>query len=356
MSEPEAPPPEPAVVPPDSPSPTEAPTPTGAPSRLRAGLRRLLPFGTLAWALTSAFLMKRTPERAWLVAAAVGAGWLFLAAAVVLARRPADAARARLVRYSATVGTQSLMQLTLFFVLPFYWLSAAPLLGHRVFLGLLSILSLLTLWDPLFLSVFRRLWLAVPLKAATSFVGLFAALPFLGLSHAASLWTAAAGAALGVPLVAAATAAPERRRAAARAGLLVGALLPLSVLLGAARWIPPAPLRLTEGGLGTDVDRKARLLVGAADRFERAPEHLYCFTAIYAPTGLHEQVFHAWRRDGEPLFQAALDVGGNRTGAWRTWSYITPRGPGRYTCEVVTSTGQSLGRLEASVGGAPPAR
>ena len=314
-----------------------------------AKLRPFLPYATLAWAIGSALLMNRKPERAWLVAVAVGVGWLFLAGAVLLQRRPTAHVHGRLVRYSATAGTQGLMQMTLFFVLPFYWLSAAPILAHRVFLGVLGTICALTLWDPLFQRLFARPYFALPLMATTSFVGLLAALPFLGLSHATSLWTATAVTAAGVPLVALATAPPEGRRRALVVALVVASLLPLSVYKGAVRWVPPAPLRLMDGGLGADVDRKARVLIGVATEFETPPEQLYCFTAIQAPLGLHEQVFHDWSRDGNAVFRATLDVGGNRVGAWRTWSYITPHGAGRYQCDVVTSTGQTLGRMSASI-------
>jgi hypothetical protein len=316
-------------------------------------LRPLLPYFTLAWALTSASLMNRTPERAWLVAVAVGAGWVFLAGAVLLARRR-EAASARLahrvVTFGATAATQSLMQLTVFFVLPFYWLSSAPLASHRVFLGSMAVVAGLTLWDPLFLRVFRVPAAAVALKGATSFVGLFAALPFLGLSHGASLWVAALASAAGVPLVALATAEPAVRGRALRAAAVGAAVLLGGVYLGAARFLPPAPLRLTEGGLGTDIDRKTRTLEGAATTFARGVDRLHCFTAIYAPLGLREPVFHVWSRDDAPLYRATLDVGGNRKGAWRTWSNVNASRPGNYRCEVVTSTGQILGRLEATVG------
>jgi hypothetical protein len=333
--------------------PAEAPPPP--PGRL-ARLRRLLPYATLAWAITSALIMNRKPERAWLVAVAVGLGWLFLAGTIVMGRRTAgqDAAEAtraqRLAQFTATAATQSLMQLTLFFVLPFYWLSSAPVLGHRVFLGLIAFVAALTLWDPLFVRVFKHPFAALPLKAITSFVGLFAALPFLGLSHRASLWVAAGVTAAGVPLVAVATSALENRRRALRAGLLAAGLVPAAVGLGAVEWIPPAPLRLPEAGLGTGIDRDARVLLGAAASFPAGrTDRLHCFTAIYAPLGLHEQVFHVWTRDLAPLYRATLDVGGNRKGAWRTWSNVSAQKPGHYRCDVVTSTGQILGRLEADV-------
>jgi hypothetical protein len=332
--------------------PTNAPAPAGRLVRLR----RLLPYATLAWAVTSALIMNRKPERAWLVAVAVGLGWLFLAGTIVLGRRaagrePSEAAtRAqRLAQFTATAATQSLMQLTLFFVLPFYWLSSAPVLGHRVFLGLVAFVAALTLWDPLFVRVFKYPFAALPLKAITSFVGLFAALPFLGLSHRASLWVAAGVTAAGVPLVAVATSALENRRRALWAGLLAAGLVPAAVGLGAVEWIPPAPLRLPEAGIGTGIDRDVRVLVGPGTSFPLGTERLHCFTAIYAPFGLREQVFHVWTRDDAPVYRAKLDVSGNRKGAWRTWSNVSAQKPGHYRCDVVTSTGQILGRLEAEV-------
>ena len=72
---------------------------------------------------------------------------------------------------------------------------------------------------------------------------------------------------------------------------------------------------------------------------------------------LRERFTHVWRHtpsgEATPARETRVElppVDGQRKGAWRTWSVRSAPAAGEWTCEVVTSTGQTLGVVEASVG------
>src|SRR5262249_59582316 len=69
--------------------------------------------------------MDRRPERAPLVAGAAAGGWLLLAALSVLESVRSKALVARAARVGAALGSQSLVQLCLFFSAPFFARAAA---------------------------------------------------------------------------------------------------------------------------------------------------------------------------------------------------------------------------------------
>jgi hypothetical protein len=80
---------------------------------------------------------------------------------------------------------------------------------------------------------------------------------------------------------------------------------------------------------------------------------LTAFTAIYAPAGLRQPVAHVWKHNGRvtDVVSLAAVAGGRREG-YRTWSRKTafPANPrGRWTVDVVTTSGQLIGRLSFRV-------
>jgi hypothetical protein len=241
--------------------------------------------------------------------------------------------------------TQSAVQLTLFFALPFYWHAATLEPGHVAFMALLLLLSAVSLWDPWTARWFQHRWLAPLLPATSSFAALNAVLPGLGLSTEQSLWTAALTAVVGVALLALASAPPERRVRAMGLSLAIALLLPLALELGAARLVPAAPLRLVKIELGTRVE--GHWIVQAIDHLPDAPERLFCATAIWSPVGVKDRLFHVWRYGGVVRSRIELDFrSSRRAGGYRTFSRIDHFGAhpaGTYSCSVETATGQVLG-------------
>jgi hypothetical protein len=347
----------------DDPKPSSAPpgaSPAPAPP---SRLKRILPFVSLAVGVASALLMDRGPGRAAIVAGAAVSSWATLLLLRWLGRARSDDAAGRERRARRTMvslahrvsllATQSMVQLSLFFALPFY-VSAAGALGadpgHLVFLGLLGLLSLASLWDPLTERLLTSKLGAPLLPAAGSFAALAAVLPGLGLSTEQALWVAAGVAAAGSVVISVASAPPEQRSGVFLAALVVGAALPLSLFFGAARIVPAAPLRLVQAEIGTQ--REGKWITGVATRFAHAPSRLVCATAIASPIGVRDRLFHLWLKDGEPRARVALDIRGGRSAGFRTQSRITlgPRERGVFRCSVVTASDQRLGGVSVKVG------
>jgi hypothetical protein len=77
------------------------------------------------------------------------------------------------------------------------------------------------------------------------------------------------------------------------------------------------------------------------------------YTAVYAPAGLNQAVAHVWRRNGEIVNVVPLSlVRGGRTEGFRTYSRKSDFGvdpSGEWSVDVVTASGQLIGRLRFTV-------
>lgn len=142
----------------------------------------------------------------------------------------------------------------------------------------------------------------------------------------------------------------------------------LLVLLYFTNWIPPVPLALKEGGIYRSVKRVAdKYQVTYREprwwqfwrrderEFERAPgEAIYCFTAVFAPTALHERIVHEWQQksaNGDWITRDRLSyaiVGGRESG-YRGYTLKRNIAPGRWRVEVKTVGGRLLGRIPFEV-------
>ena len=143
---------------------------------------------------------------------------------------------------------------------------------------------------------------------------------------------------------------PWRRALGATAATGLG--VAILTLVGRA-WIPPAPLFLARATLARDVvggDPVAPLgpTLGVDDL-----RGLVAFTAVYAPAGLRQPIAHVWRREGRVVSVVPLSpVHGGRRDGFRTFSRktVVPSDPwGRWSVDVVTDSGQLIGRLRFRV-------
>lgn len=319
-------------------------------------LKRVVPVASLVLGVVGAVIMDRGPERGVLVAWATLVAWLATLAVQYFGRSRAGDEESRplwrrALHYSSVMATQSIVQLQLFFALPFFVRASALDPGHLLFMAGLVGLSSVSLWDPWFERALASRLTAPVLPAMGTFVVLVAVLPGTGLSTTASLWCAAFVAGTGAAVVTTATVAPGRRRSVGIATMLAGMLLPLSLLLGAARIVPAAPLRLVRADIGTQVHDK--WVSDPASHFATAPPRLVCATAIASPLGVRDRLFHRWTHDGEVHARIELKIVGGRRGGYRTRSRIRGLGrppAGRYTCTVETSVGQVLGSRSVTIG------
>jgi hypothetical protein len=122
-------------------------------------------------------------------------------------------------------------------------------------------------------------------------------------------------------------------------------------------WVPPAPLFMARAVIARDVVNLEP--VDAVDRVVTSATilrwgSLAAYTAVYAPAGLRQSIEHVWRRDGTRVDRIPLTapvMGGRREG-FRTFSRRREWHPpiaGRYQVDVVTTSGQLVGRLAFTV-------
>jgi len=138
-----------------------------------------------------------------------------------------------------------------------------------------------------------------------------------------------------------------------------GVLL-LAVALGAAgwwgrTWVPPATLWLTDVAVTMSLDdrqRKPGRGLRELSSAELQANGLYAYTAINAPRGLKERIYHEWTHNGRRVDRIALDISGGREAGYRAWTHKRnfPAQPaGRWRVRVVTEAGQMIGMLRFRV-------
>lgn len=350
-------------------SPNAAPSPTGAthgppqPPKRSLGRRlfhiaqRVIPWISLAVGIVGALLMDRGPARGRIVAIVAMASWMVLLGALWLEQRreaAGDAAHpiVRTAHMSVLLITQSSIHLQLYFALPFYFKAFAPTAAQIVFMVLLVGAALASLWDPLTEWMLSRTRWGLLLPAFANFSVLAAVLPGLGMANGAALWWAAAATGLAIPALVLA------RRIRGSAGwlalldaLVVGAVIPIALLLGAARAVPAVPMGLVDGAIGTR--RVGNEVADPIEQLARAPQTLVCATAIFAPLGVRERMLHVWRHDGEVVDRIELEILGGREDGFRTYSIKHEFGKdprGTWSCAVETESGQFLGERKITVG------
>lgn len=338
----------------------QVPLPSGEAVRRFASLRRYLPWleraspwVSLLFSVAGAYYMDRSQEQGSLIVGSAAAGFVTLVA-LGIAHRPRAAQLAGrraqvhgVMRFASAASSQSLIQTCLFFSGPFYLQASAFTPAQCLFLAAFAAAALITAWDPWCVRALLHPLIGPALSAFSSFVAWNAALPMLGMPHRRAMWLSAALVSALVPLVYLLRERDHPRRFWLG---LAGALLPVLLAGLGVRALPAAPLKVVDMGIGTAVSD--RTLVGRAQRFSQAPEKLWCYSAIFAPRGLEEDLVHVWSVDGRQLNPIALSVRGGRKLGFRTWSYLpVPRAArGAYRCQVRTQFGQTLGVSTVHIG------
>jgi len=304
---------------------------------------------SLASGLLALFVFRRgLPNLPWIVGYLLLL-WLVFAVFTEL-RAPLEARGRRLVLDAADYTLQTLYHNVLLFVLPSYYVSATLTAANAWFLLLLAGGALVTAVDPWYRAVVHpRRWLGHALLAFSMFATLNVALPLVGLRPFWALEGSAILCALALTPALRGSGGSWKGaalRAAVFAGVAVAVLAPLRV------WIPPAPLHLARATLAWSVSGLEPVgplasPISAANLRELGG--LAAYTAIYAPAGLREPVFHVWKKDGRAVATVPLSpVQGGRAEGFRTYSHKSDFGPspaGRWEVDVVTEHGQLVGRL-----------
>ncbi|ATR81157.1 MULTISPECIES: DUF5924 family protein [Pseudomonas] len=254
-----------------------------------------------------------------------------------------------LLRYA----TQMIHQESLFFVLPFFFITTTWNSGQLVFTGLLTAAGLISIIDPLYykwLAPRRSLFLA--LHTLTLFAALLTALPIILHLTTAQSFKLALGAAMLLSFPSLASSFPINHWR--RAVMLVAVTLAVGGSGWLLRsWVPPATLWLNDVAISTEVQNRtpgASLKQVSASQIRSSG--LYAYTAINAPRGLNERIYHVWQFNGNEIDRIALDIHGGRKEGYRAWTHKQnfPSNPiGRWQVRVLTEDGQLIGVLRFRV-------
>ncbi|WP_040260495.1 DUF5924 family protein [Pseudomonas massiliensis] len=255
-----------------------------------------------------------------------------------------------LLRYA----TQMIHQESLFFVLPFFFVTTTWNSGQLVFTGLLALAGLVSITDPLYYRwVAPRRWLFLAMHTFTLFAALLTAMPIILHLTTAETFKIALGVAMLLSFPSLATSVPLHhwRRALGLVALTLG--------IGAAgwllrTWVPPATLWMTEDAVTLSLDNQNRTPGQSLDTLTvgQARNGVYAYTAINAPRGLEERIFHVWEFDGNEVDRIALDIHGGRKEGYRAWTRKQnfPADPsGRWKVRVETEDGQIIGALRFTI-------
>ncbi|MEQ9103528.1 MAG: DUF2914 domain-containing protein [Rhodothermales bacterium] len=149
----------------------------------------------------------------------------------------------------------------------------------------------------------------------------------------------------------------------------------LPVLLDTAyrhNWIPPVPLAVQAGGIyeSSQRDGDEFVLTWRSDDFHlfrrdydrdvywTPGDTVYAFSAVFAPTGLTERIYHVWQQRQNDAWVSTDRIGyavkGGRDGGYRGVTFKSQVRPGDWRVLVETSDGRTLTRIPFTVIEATP--
>src|SRR3989338_789814 len=259
--------------------------------------------------LASFLLVERHAGLAQVLALVMLVSWLWLILENILRERIAQWFGFELPPPLLRYATQMIHQESLFFVLPFFFITTTWNSGQLLFSGLLACAALISIIDPLYYRwLAPKRWLFLAYHTLALFAVLLTALPIIF-----KLTT------------------PQSYQLALAAAVLLS-FPSLFAIITVRRWW------------------RGLLLVGMT--LAIGAGGLFAYTAINAPRGLNERIYHVWRRDGGEVERIALDIHGGRKEGYRAWTHkqnFPEDAVGRWQVQVLTEAGQMIGVLRFKV-------
>ncbi|WP_021029131.1 DUF5924 family protein [Litchfieldella anticariensis] len=308
-------------------------------------------FGT---GVASFFLVDRQQGLGAILALGMLLTWVLLLSESLIGRLLAQRGYSTLPRGVTTFIAQMVHQETLFFCLPFLLATTVWTSGQALFTLLIAALALLSILDPLYFKLAERhRWVYFAFHAQCVFVVILVTLPvMLHLTTSESLRYAVLTMAIFSLPSLLHLVRPQRLRSWL---MMFGLLALLASLAWAGRtWVPPANLWINGSALSPQFDTRTRTPQGSvllqANALHRTG--LYAYTAIRAPRGLDEKIYHEWRHEGELVDRIPLVIHGGREEGYRAWTHKQnfPEAPGgRWRIDVMTASGQRIGVMRFTV-------
>ncbi|MCO7553153.1 DUF5924 family protein [Metapseudomonas otitidis] len=301
----------------------------------------------------SFILVDRGARLAKVVAVLVLVSWVWLLAENLFRRAIERWLKIELPPALTRFLTQLIHQESFFFVLPFFFITTSWNSGQALFTGVLGLAALFSITDPVYNNALApRRWLYLAYHSLALFAVLLTALPIILHLTTAQSFQWALGIAVLLSFLSLCSAMRVR---SLRRGL---ALVGLTLALGVAGWlgrvmVPPATLWLTEVAVTPEMNQRTPGQgVEQISAAKLRADGLYAYTAINAPRGLNERIYHVWRFEGREVDRIALDIHGGREAGYRAWTHKQrfPANPvGKWQVRVVTEAGQMIGTLRFEV-------
>jgi hypothetical protein len=256
-----------------------------------------------------------------------------------------------LLRYA----TQMIHQESLFFVLPFLFVTTTWNSGQAIFTGLLAAMAVVSVVDPLYYkSLSRRRWVFLGYHTLTLFAVLLTSLPIILHLTTTQSYRLALGVAVLLSFPSILVALSIRRL------WQWPVVLGLSLMIGGLgwmlrTWVPPATLWLTDVAVTSSFDNLKREPGKSLDEISASQlrsQGLYAYTAINAPRGLSERIYHVWLHNGNEVDRIPLEISGGRKAGYRAWTHkqnFPGEVAGRWRVQVITEDGQMIGTLRFEV-------
>jgi len=309
--------------------------------------------GSLAFGLLTLLVFRRGIEYfPWFV------GYLLLLwlAGVVFAetRREVATRGPKLLWRALDYTVQTLFHGLLLFLLPIYYGSTTLTSANVGFLLFLAVAAVLTSVDPWYRAILTRYRrVEVFLFGFGLFSSLNVAFPLIGVETSWALPLTGIFSLLALTPVL--HRGPKKSWAGAliRAGLW-GVVAALLLWLFRA-YIPPVPMQMTRGTFARSVSllEPQETVTSLPVSEARAWGGLTAFTAIAAPAGLREPIYHVWQKDGTIVARVPLALMGvEHPSGFRTYSRKTGLGinpAGSWSVDVLTTYDQLIGRVRLIV-------
>ncbi|MEL0632586.1 DUF5924 family protein [Pseudoalteromonas carrageenovora] len=244
---------------------------------------------------------------------------------------------------------QMVQQESLFFALPFFLAVTEWDHPQAIFTSLIVLCAVVSVIDPLYYKkLARNRTLFTVFHNFALFVVLLVTLPILlNLTTSQSLATALVTSVL-ITLPSLNNLMPNVRWW--RFPILVLMLCAVSASVWQLRsYVPPAALRLTDITLAHKVDLEHKKPIGSINKLDLYTLHhegLYSWTAVKAPRGLNEKIFHVWIHNKKEVDRITLNINGGRKQGYRAWTHkvnFPKNSQGKWQIKVVTESGQLIG-------------
>lgn len=305
--------------------------------------------------VASFFLVEREQEKfAQILSLLMLASWIWLTLENLLHKGVSHWFGITLPEPILKFATQLVHQESLFFVIPFFFITTTWNSGQLIFTSLLILAACISIVDPLYYGwLAAKRWLYFIFHGITLFAVLLTALPIIFYIPTPQSYLWSLGIAVLLSFLNIVRELPFNwwRR-------IIAALLLIAVAGGvgvmARPWIPPATLWLTKVAITDEIDNKNRAPQNQLKRItvEELRKGLYAYTAIHAPRGLNERIYHEWRLNGNLVDRIALNINGGREAGYRAWSHklnFPPYPAGRWQIRVMTEAHQVIGVLRFQV-------